>query len=371
MRGNRIIAGALTLAALSVSGSSWAARHEATTGDQLGVARATAWVDVRDGEAAAGHQLDVRPPASGEPGGGPPAPPPTMFTPFVQALVEGLIGAPADPDAWYIPPVEAPTVDAGPHLPDLVPLPAWAVYVDETNVATTAGDFAFATVTGEDPFAGSKKALRFGVTIANRGHHSLEVVGTPQPTGDQEDPVRVDARQCVRFAGARLAGGERTCVEYKPVGSLMFHVQHGHFHIDGFAQYRLLRDAGGRPDEGPGGLLTQSEKVGFCMGDTDWLGEGALVVDSGWYRECRHTAPHVPVTLRQGVSPAWGDSYGPDLPGQHLVIEDLADGVYWIAVTVNPANVPGAVSLFETNRANNVSYRKVELLKGGTEVKVF
>ena len=368
MRGHRTIAGALTLAgALWLGGVSLAARHEVGAGDPAGVTSARGWVDYRSGDARVGHQLDVRPPAGGTPSGPgqpPGAPPSTVLTPFLEALV----GVPLDPSRWYVPPMEAPTVDDGPHLPDLLPAPAWAVYVDETFVGASAADSVLATVNGEDLAEGSRKAIRFGTTIINRGRHSLEVVGAPQPSGDAEDPIRVDARQCVRFAGARLAGAERTCVEYKPVGALAFHVQHGHFHIDGFAQYRLLRDHGGRPNEQA--VVSRSEKVGFCMGDTDWLGKGELVVDMGWYRECRHTTPHVPVTFRQGVSPDWGDSYGPDLPGQHLVIEGVPDGVYWIAITVNPAGVPGAVNLFETNRANNTSYRKLQLLKGGTEVKL-
>ncbi|HWH32312.1 MAG TPA: lysyl oxidase family protein [Egibacteraceae bacterium] len=353
---------------MTMGGAALAARHEVSGADPTGSAQARVWVDYAPGSTKVGHQVDMRPAQPGAPdGGGSPTDSLGQYGSFVESLIDTLLPVSPDPEAWYVPAAEPPTVDAGPHLPDLAPLPAWSIYLDESIVGTTAGDFALATAAGEDPFGGSQRAIRFGATIANHGRHSLEVVGVPQPTGD-EDHVRVDARQCVRFAGARVAGGERTCVEYKQVGSLVFHVQHGHFHIDGFAQYRLLKDAGGRPDERA--VVSRSEKVGFCMGDTDWLGKGELVVDHGWYRECRHTAPNVPVTVRQGVSPQWGDSYGPGLPGQHLVIEGVPDGVYWVAITVNPPNVPGAVSLFETNRGNNTSYRKVQLLKGGTEVKV-
>lgn len=365
MRGNRILAGAAALSAVMlIGGPTWAARHEVSGGAPGGLADARAWIDYREGRVAAGHQFDAHPPGAPQGGGG--TRPPDLGA--LQPFVDSVMPVTPNPEAWYIPPVEGPTTDAGPHLPDLVPMPAWDVYLDESEIGSTVGDFALDTATGAPPPV-SRKAIRFGATIANRGRHSLEVVGIPQPTGDQEDPVRVDARQCVRMAGPRVAGSERTCVEYRQVGSLVFHLQHGHFHIDGFAQYRLLRDAGGRPDERQ--VVSRSEKVGFCMGDTDWLSSGEMVADSGWYRECRHTAPHVPVTARQGVSPGWGDSYGSGLPGQHLVVEGVPDGVYWIAITVNPPNLPGAVSLFETNRANNTSYRKVQLLKGGTDLKVF
>lgn len=274
------------------------------------------------------------------------------------------VAVPAPPRPDQLPTVEAPGSETV-HLPDLAPAPAWGVYLDESIPDVALGDLLLSYVDGSDPYAGSRKAIRFGTTIWNRGKHSLEIVGAPRPTGDAGDPVRVQAQQCVRFAGPRVDGAERMCQAYEPVGSLLFHPQHGHFHIDGFAQYRLLRDRGGKPDTGPGGVVSRSEKVGFCMADTDWHG----YLDTGWYRECRHTTPHFPVTARQGVSPGWGDSYGPALPGQHLVIDKVPDGVYWIAITVNPLEFKHLVNLRETTRTNNTSYRRVQISKNGNAVK--
>ena len=330
-------------------------RHEASVNDPSRTVTVTAWAQEDDGSVRNGHEIRIVPPQQGDSG----QPQPPSGVPFLN-----LIPPPPQPGQYYVPTAEAPDLGPGQHLPDLVPLPAWDVYLDESNIGTTVGDFVLATAEGEDPFGGSQKAIRFGVTIANIGKHSLEVIGVPQPNPGGEDPARVAASQCVRFAGPRVAGSGRVCQEYQPVGSLSLHAQHGHFHIDGFAQYRLMRDKKGKPD--PKAVVAHSEKVGFCMGDTDWLGKGNLAVDHGWYRECRHTAPNVPVTFRQGVSPGWGDSYGSGLPGQHLVVEGLPDGIYWIAVTVNPTNVPDAVRIFETNMNNNTSYRRVELSKGGT-----
>ena len=340
VRGKRFVAGAASLACLlSLGGGAWAARHDAAASASAGAVSARAWVEVADGRAGAGQHLDIRPDGAGD--------------------------WAASPVAFLVP--EGLSLDAGPHLPDLVPLPAWDVYVDTTDSLDLARNVVTA-VTRTPPPRGPK-ALRFAATIANVGRHSLEIVGIPRPTGDPDEAVRVDARQCVRFVGPRIADAERVCLEYRPVGSLIFHPEHGHFHIDGFAQYRLLRDAAGRPDDSPAGVVTASEKVGFCMGDTDWQGAGDMVVDTGWYRECRHTAPHVPVTARQGVSPGWADSYGSLLPGQHLLLDGVADGVYWVAISVNPVGVPGAVNIFETDRANNTSYRKIELSHGGTQVR--
>lgn len=291
-----------------------------------------------------------------------PAPIPEIGGPLIAPL-------PESPRPEQLPSVELGE-GSGATLPDLAPVAAWGVYVDESIPDVVAGDEALSYTDGSDPYAGSKKAIRFGTTIRNVGRHSLEIVGVPRPTGDARDPVRVEAVQCVRFAGPRVEGAERACQASEPVGSLSFHAQHGHFHIDGFAQYRLLRDRAGRPDTRPAGVVSSSEKVGFCMGDTDDFREPHRAVDTGWYRECRHTAPHVPATLRQGISPGWGDSYRPELPGQHLVIEGVPDGVYWIAITVNPAEFAKIVRLQEVTRANNTSYRRVQLLQKGTAVKV-
>lgn len=330
-------------------------RHGVEHQDPTGSVGVAVWVQDDGGQVRQGHEIRLAPAAPD--GAGP-------RNPF-----GGTLPVPPDADGYAMPGLEGPDLAPGMHLPDLVPLPAWDVYADSSVIATTVGDVVLDTVQGRDSFAGGQKAIRFGTTIANRGRHSLEVVGVPAPTGDREEPARVAASQCVRFAGPRVAGGARVCQEYKPVGALVLHAQHGHFHIDGFAEYRLLKDRGGKPDTSPAGVVARSEKVGFCMGDTDWLGSKPLLVDTGWYRECRHTAPHVPVTFRQGVSPQWGDSYGSGLVGQHLVVEKVPDGVYWIAITVNPGNSPGAVKLYETTLANNTSYRKVELSKNGTFAK--
>lgn len=287
--------------------------------------------------------------------------------PTLRAAPPGV--APTPPRRVHVPSVQPPAEGAGQQLPDLVPLPAWGVYVDESIISIGATDIVQSEVRRTDPYAGSKRAIRFGTTIANRGRHALEIIGTPAPTRDPNEPVRVNAMQCVRFVGPRFEGSGRACQTYEPVGSLAFHPEHGHFHINRFAQYRLLRDAGGRPDRNA--IAGRSEKVGFCMGDTDWVGPAYdVALDTGWYRECRHTTPHVPVTLRQGVSPNWGDSYGPALAGQHIVTEHVPDGVYWIEITLNPPEYQRVVRIRETSWANNRSYRRIRLFGAGRQVEM-
>jgi len=302
----------------------------------------------------------------------------------VLILAAGAAGAkpPAVPRAPALPRVppppaiggpvgEATGMGPGPDLPDLVPLPAFAIYV-ATDAFAYYSDQVTATVNGTDLSAGARRALRFATRIANRGPHSLDIVGVPRRTGDRRDPVGIDALQCVRLAGPRVRGGERACLAYEPVGSLSYHATHGHFHLDGFAQYLLLRDRGGRPDTTPPGIVARSEKVGFCMADTDQPGadEDPVVETGGWYQECRYTAPSIPGTLRQGISPGWADTYGPGLEGQHLRIDHVPDGLYWIAITINPPQWRTIISVRETNLANNTSYRRIRLHDKGTKVQV-
>jgi hypothetical protein len=361
MRGmnSRSVIASLGIAALLPLGSAAAdpARHDARVADPTGSVEARAWVQPGGDGAGSGSSIDIAPQA--------PQAPPILGQLQPDPSDPSEPPGPPEPPLRRSPLVEAPDLGPGPHLPDLAPLPAWDIYVDESVIGTTAGDYAIDTLQGNDPFAGSQRAIRFGATIANLGDHSLEIVGVPEP-GEGEEPARVRAFQCVQFAGPRIDGSGRVCQSYQPVGSLSLHPQHGHFHIDGFAQYRLLRDAGGKPNTSA--VVARSEKVGFCMRDTDWLRDEPFVADTGWYRECRHTAPHVPVTARQGVSPGWGDSYGSGLPGQHLVIEGVPDGVYWIAITVNPPAYADLVKIHETTRANNTSYRRIKLHEGGTKV---
>lgn len=266
-------------------------------------------------------------------------------------------------------PIGPPDLGAGAHLPDLAPIPAWGIYIDESVVGTSAGDYVLATAQGQDPFGGSRPAIRFGVTIANRGRHSLEMIGVPTPNTEAEEGARVEGYQCVRFAGPRVDGSGRVCQQYQPAGTMSLHAQHGHFHIDGFARYRLLRDVNGAPDRRAAGVVTTAEKVGFCMGDTTWMRAEPMTVDTGWYRECRHTTPNVPVTFRQGVTPGWADTYGPDLPGQHLLLDKVVDGIYWIEVAINPPDPSRTVTIRETRLDNNVSYQRIRVSGNRTKVE--
>ena len=285
----------------------------------------------------------------------------------------GQAGALAPPRPALLPSaaplVEPPGELVGPHLPDLAPQVPFDIRVSGSDALAGVIDAWLNRLRGQDPAEASTRAIRFSTTIDNVGRHSLEIVGAPLAGGADGELVTVQAYQCVQFAGPRLAGAARSCVRYQPVGTLAYHPSHGHFHLDGFATYELRRDARGRPAFGPGSVLSRSTKVGFCLADTTWRGEGRQQVDTSWYRECQHTTPHVPATVRQGISPRWADTYLSWLAGQHLPIAGVPDGIYWIGVTINP---PGTgLSLKETSVANNRAFRRIRLSEGGRKVSAY
>lgn len=255
------------------------------------------------------------------------------------------------------------------HLPNLVPWYPHHVYIDELDGPVSAVDRILANLRGQPEPEG--RALRFSTTIENIGDHSLEILGVPgMPETHHEhleDASTVTAYQCVRFDGPEVEGTRRYCAEHHEVGTLTYHAHHGHFHIDGFARYQLRHDVAGQPMFGsPAAIVATSEKVGFCVQDMRYArGEPA---PHPWYQWCRGT-PTIPYAFTQGISPGWTDTYFGGFHGQVIPLDGVPDGIYWIAVTVNPTGNP-AVRIMESNRSDNTSLTRIRLFNGGTEVEV-
>lgn len=210
-----------------------------------------------------------------------------------------------------------------------------------------------------DPQQAPRQELRFSTFIENHGAWSFEVVGHPDPA----DPAgSVVAEQCVRWAPAELHGASRTCLAYEPIGALVWHAIHNHFHLDGLARYRLLADDGGAP----GVPLRDSGKVGFCLSDTFDMSppeppvpldpiareahKQARMYTDRWYIECTHLYGFPYPGMRMGISPGWKDLYHGLIPGQAFDIHDLPDGTYWIETVLDAEHAP---ALRETRRDDN------------------
>jgi hypothetical protein len=187
-----------------------------------------------------------------------------------------------------------------------------------------------------------ERLLRFAAIVSNRGDHPFDVLGAPA------DAERWEALQCVRWAA-------RACLERRPAGTVIFHPEHGHWHLDAFVLYELRRvGADGEPDLSPEGLVVSSEKMSFCLQDST-AEEG--LQNPPFYVGC--------TAVIQGISPGWADIYDSSLPGQELGLDGVLDGVYALVYTVNPDG-----SLYDADPSDDVAYSLIEISDGGTTATV-
>jgi hypothetical protein len=206
-----------------------------------------------------------------------------------------------------------------PLYPNLQPLPA-----RDVRLATS-------TVNGA-----TVRTLRFSTISQNVGRGPLELVAD---AGDA-NTLRQNVYQQVYREGGGL-------FSKKLVGQVVFHPEHNHFHLEGYAQYQLFDSAGVTPRSPVG------TKTTFCVMDTDRLvrrlpGAAKKAV----YTTCGST--------RQGMSVGWGDLYYYNLPGQALDVTNVPNGDYLLRIVVDPTN-----RLQETSDADNVSNLRIRLA-GGT-----
>lgn len=178
-------------------------------------------------------------------------------------------------------------------LPDLV--------VDRATLArdvvinsATFGAASCAVYEGCVAASGARRLLRFSVAAVNQGQ------------GDIVAPPAAEHPELFEFSAC-----------------------HGHYHFEGFADYRLL-DAQGR-------VVLRGHKQAYCMEDSFQARLG----------------PQVACTARstcesQGIQHGWADVYGNDLDCQWIDITGLPPGTYQLAVSLNPARVFEEVS-FDNN----------------------
>lgn len=264
-------------------------------------------------------------------------------------------------------------------LPNLAPLPPYDIYIGHAEqpqgpVWSNLGSMG----AGEAP---TPKALRFTTTIQNRGAFAFELAGTPWvPDPEHPDLFTTQAYQCVRFEGPVLLGTPRLCQRYDSVGTLTWHAQHRHFHINGFGRYELRRDAGnGTPDLSPAGLVGASQKQGWCVSDMyQWREDddapaydgAAATARDGWYSECTDPVLYTGASWRQGISPMWADTYPAAYTGQEIPISGVTDGVYWIVTTINPKDNEFGLRVQETTYADNISGSRIQIYAGGSKARL-
>jgi hypothetical protein len=238
----------------------------------------------------------------------------------------GRTGVPARPAA------KAP---AGPGLtevdgprPNLRSLPAWGISV-----------------------APNGNVLRFAATVWNAGDSPLVV-----------DGFRVEG-QDLMDAYQYFFDGDGNQTGYQRIGSFEFDAKpsHQHWHFRDFASYTLLR-----ADKTTAAV---SKKEAFCLANTDSIDQ--TVPNADWNPENTDLSTDCgqpgSLSLREVLASGWGDTYAQFRAGQAFNLEDLPNGVYYIATTANPHG-----RLVESDRADNRSLRKIYIsgTEGQREVRV-
>ncbi|MGI9020465.1 MAG: lysyl oxidase family protein [Solirubrobacterales bacterium] len=230
--------------------------------------------------------------------------------------------------------------------------------------------------------ASGKTSLRISNRIANQGAGPLELYATDATVsggpggdtdcteGEYDEPAGADrdANQNVfadtngngEFDRQGDPGGADQIHETSKVGCFEYHLAHGHWHFQDFAQFRLDEVASGEPVAGP------SRKIGFCIldGDRKYPGlpgspaSGIYPEDTATGSGCGQGNPgDGPGAM--GLSVGWADIYTYSLPGQRLDITGIPAGTYCLVSIANPANGPSEI--IESDATNNERRRQISI----------
>ena len=127
---------------------------------------------------------------------------------------------------------------------------------------------------------------------------------------------------------------------------------HAHWHLQDFERYELRR--------GNGSLVGRDRKTGFCLNDA--YETRALNRISLWSGDCSRGRPGAR-SVREGISPGFGDDYVPAKEGQSIDVTNVRPGRYVLVHRANPDRV-----LRERSYANNAASVRLEL--AGARVRV-
>jgi hypothetical protein len=103
----------------------------------------------------------------------------------------------------------------------------------------------------------------------------------------------------------------------RPPGMFEFGLCHNHWHLRGYADYRLFALDGREAAVG--------HKQSFCIEDTEPYVEGAPPVEASQRFVCSN----------QGLHAGWADVYGRGLDCQYVDVTDVAPGTYRLRAAVN------------------------------------
>lgn len=138
---------------------------------------------------------------------------------------------------------------------------------------------------------------------------------------------------------------------------------HGHYHLRGYAGYRLWTPDGytqwiqlraANPDICSSDLLAEHPPVAREM--ISGRKEGFCAVDVREVCPAGRPYHYVDCDLNQGISVGWSDIYTRFTEGQWIDITDLAPGTYVLEIEVNPLRM-----VTETNYMDNVTAKVIQI----------
>lgn len=186
------------------------------------------------------------------------------------------------------------------------------------------------------------RLLRFTARIANVGAGPIRIQGLSLEDGRD-------------LAVQEILGADGAVVRSEVVSEIIFHPHHKHWHTADIAAYELRR---GGP-EGP--VVARNGKVSFCLVDDEPL--PGYAGDRPGFPQFLNCETH-----SMGLSQGWVDVYHSDLPDQWVEIAGIPDGVYYLTITADPADM--YIESDDGVAGNNRQWVKLQLSGNGTQVRV-
>ena len=170
-------------------------------------------------------------------------------------------------------------------------------------------------------------------------------------------------KQRVRQTIYRREGNSMTSYT-RSAGMMSFHPNHGHVHVDDWAQFSVRRD-NGDPNPLNWDMIAEGQKVSFCL-----INLGDCTNNYGWCIDQENgdtitmaDIPNAPFGVVSGCGADQGiytgnlDIYSQGLPGMDIQFPaDICNGDYYVVSTTDPNN-----DFLETNENNNTVVAPITL----------
>ena len=230
-------------------------------------------------------------------------------------------------------------------LPDLVPITSsgyLSPFIDQSEIP-------------------GRTLMRFQTGIGNMGQGPNILISANSGTSPLGTPwINADGSQNVIQRIFSYNGSSFVHERYRAAGRMVWHSGHGHFHLEGYASYRLLTNVGGNP--GPvairsDGAPAVSDKIGFCMINTD----ASFTMPNGQNSSTlpgfnAAGQPSTSCGFTQGIHVGKGDTYSSIYDGQWVDVTGVPNGSYFLEITVDALNV-----IQEVSDTNNIFVKPVTL----------